>query len=322
MFQPRLSIGLPVYNGKDYLRLSLDSILRQDFEDFELIISDNASTDETCEICQQYAQHDKRIRYFRNESNLGATKNYRRVFELARGEYFNWATHDDVQLPGFLRRCVEVFEKAPDSVVLVAPRAEIIDEQGNRIQNWQAERLQTKRRWPYQRISDVLRELNWATAHLGLYRSEALRKTRLIDRFHAADYVLLVETAILGEIWEVPEILFQRRFHSGASTNANRTPARLMEWFDPSQKASGLFSHMSLELAPRTKLALECTRSILRMPLDPKERLRCFIASSTVGSVVEIRRLSREYWRRLRNQVGRARRSIVWRPQALPPKQS
>src|SRR6267142_6107507 len=142
--QPKVSVGLPVYNGAEFLRAALDSILRQDYRDFELIISDNASTDGTRAICQQYAQGDKRIRYFRNESNGGAAENYRRVFELARGDYFNWATHDDIQLPGFLRRCAEVLDKAPTSVVLVAPRAEIIDAEGRKIEDWPVERLQTK----------------------------------------------------------------------------------------------------------------------------------------------------------------------------------
>src|SRR5436190_12174806 len=96
MRDPIVSIGLPVFNGERYLRQALDSLLGQDFQDFELIISDNASTDRTAEICRAYVAKDRRIRYYRNESNIGSAPNYRRVFELARGEFFKWCSHDDV----------------------------------------------------------------------------------------------------------------------------------------------------------------------------------------------------------------------------------
>src|SRR3974377_1117825 len=99
---PKVSIGLPVYNGENYLRLAIDSILTQDYTDFELIISDNASADATQEICREYTARDCRIRYYRNKINIGASGNYNRVFELARGGLFKWAAHDDVHLPAFL----------------------------------------------------------------------------------------------------------------------------------------------------------------------------------------------------------------------------
>ena len=96
---PRVSIGLPVYNGDNYLAETLDSILAQTFTDFELIISDNGSTDRTEAICRRYAAQDHRVRYVRNPSNLGAARNYKRAFELARGEYFKWNGHDDPLAP-------------------------------------------------------------------------------------------------------------------------------------------------------------------------------------------------------------------------------
>lgn len=86
--QPQVSIGMPVYNGEQFLKDALDSILAQTFDNFELIISDNTSTDNTQEICKAYSAKDQRICYYRNEKNLGAAWNFNRVFELARGEYF------------------------------------------------------------------------------------------------------------------------------------------------------------------------------------------------------------------------------------------
>ena len=93
---PRVSIGLPVYNGENYMAAAIDSLLAQTFTDFELIISDNASTDATEQICRDYAHRDGRIRYYREEVNRGAAWNFTHTFELARGEYFKWHAHDDL----------------------------------------------------------------------------------------------------------------------------------------------------------------------------------------------------------------------------------
>jgi polysaccharide pyruvyl transferase WcaK-like protein/glycosyltransferase involved in cell wall biosynthesis len=264
MHVPRVSFGMPVYNGEDYIRLAVESILQQDYTDFELIISDNASTDATQEICEELAAKDARIRYSRNVTNIGASKNYKRVFELSRGEFFSWAAHDDVHLPKFLRRCVDVLDQAPAKVVLVAPRTEVIDENGVKTEMC-VERLHTTRGLPHRRLADVLRNVEWATAQFGLFRSAALRKTRLIDAFYASDYVLLLEVAILGEIWEIPETLFLRRFHAGISTKTNKTKAEFAAWFDPMQKGRN----------PRSKLMVEYVRSIARLRLAPVERLLC-----------------------------------------------
>nr|MDJ0569288.1 glycosyltransferase family 2 protein [Pleurocapsa sp. MO_192.B19] len=125
--QPLVSIGMPVYNGERYLENALNSILAQTFRDFELIISDNGSTDKTEEICRQYANVDRRIRYFRNEQNLGAGWNFDRVAQLATGKYFKWACHDDLCALEFLQRCIEILEQAPN-IVLAYPKTLIIDE--------------------------------------------------------------------------------------------------------------------------------------------------------------------------------------------------
>jgi glycosyltransferase involved in cell wall biosynthesis len=126
---PCVSIGIPVYNGEKYLREGLDSLLQQTFTDFEIIISDNASTDSTEQICQEYAQRDRRIKYYRNETNLGPTANYAKLTELAQGDYFKWHNYDDTCAPEFLARCVEVLNQHPD-VILCHTRMNCIDSQG------------------------------------------------------------------------------------------------------------------------------------------------------------------------------------------------
>src|SRR6516162_7057649 len=114
---PIVSIGLYVHNGEPFLEQTLVSILVQTFADFELIISDNVSTDRTAEIAQAYAARDPRIRYYRAEHNMGGGWNMRRVLVLATAKYFKWAAADDVLRPDFLRRCVDVLDGDPGCVL-------------------------------------------------------------------------------------------------------------------------------------------------------------------------------------------------------------
>src|SRR3954468_18589343 len=107
---PRLSIGLPVYNGEDFLAESLDSLLGQTYENFELIISDNASTDATADICRGYANHDSRVRYLRQQHNIGLAPNHNFVFSESRGELFKWAAADDLYGRDLLKLCVEALD--------------------------------------------------------------------------------------------------------------------------------------------------------------------------------------------------------------------
>ncbi|MGB7767969.1 MAG: glycosyltransferase [Verrucomicrobiia bacterium] len=281
---PKVSIGLPVYNGENYLRAALDSILRQDYADFELIISDNASTDATQDICLEYAAKDQRIRYYRNETNIGASGNFNCLVELARGKFFKWAAHDDVHSPEFLRRCVDVIEQAPLTVALVTPRTEVIDEFG-KIVNVPVESLDTRHPRPHQRLKDVLRTVRWATALFGLFRTDTLRKTRLIQPFFAADNVLLVEVALMGEIRELPEKLFQRRVHPGTSIVANKNWRKLQVWFDPSQKGLRSF------VPPAPRLGMEIVFAIMRAQLPLRERFLCCLTFVMVWLPRECRRL-------------------------------
>src|SRR5215471_14790269 len=127
---PLVSVGLFVYNGERFLEETLLSILKQTFTDFELIVSDNASTDRTSEIAKAYAERDDRIRYYRSEKNMGAGWNVRRVYELATGKYFKQAAVDDLLAPDFLRQCIEVLESDP-TYVLAHSKIKVIGEGGN-----------------------------------------------------------------------------------------------------------------------------------------------------------------------------------------------
>ena len=117
-----ITVGLPVYNSERYLRQSLDSLLAQTFPHFVLVISDNASTDGTAQICQQYAAADSRIKYSRNETNIGNPRNFNRVAGLAETRYLKWSTADDFWEPSFLERALEVMER-DKTIALCYPQA-------------------------------------------------------------------------------------------------------------------------------------------------------------------------------------------------------
>lgn len=231
---PKVSIGLPVYNGEKYLRLAVESLLQQDYPDFELIISDNCSTDSTAEICKFYAQKDSRVRYYRSEKNLGATRNFNHVFELARGQYFKWAAYDDECKPAMLRRCVETLDQAPKSVMLVYARAEIIDGAGH-VCGLVPDRANIRLTKPYLRMAKLLYSFHFGAAQYGLFRSETLRQVRPIGTI-AADRVMLAEVAMRSEIWEVPEVLFRLRLHPENALAVNKSRQAIETWNDPERK--------------------------------------------------------------------------------------
>jgi len=241
---PRLSIGLPVYNGEPFLADAIDSLLAQTFRDFELIISDNASTDGTEAICRERAARDPRVRYLRSDTNRGATWNFNRVFELARGEYFKWAAHDDRHEPAFLARCVEALDRDPE-VVLACTRLVDIDEHDA---PHPVEELHMKWHSPHQcvRFRALARPDHRCESIFGVIRTEVLRRTPLLSDYAGCDRVLLAEIALAGRFHEVPEVLFLHREHRRRSTKAYNDEQTRTEWFDPAKAGRPAFPHMKM----------------------------------------------------------------------------
>lgn len=230
---PGLSIGMPLYNAEPFLEETLQSLLTQTYEDFEVVISDNASTDATGEICQEFCATDKRLRYFRNRENIGAAKNYNRVFELASGKYFKWAAGDDLCAPEFLQKCVEILDR-DRNVILCYAKTKIIDENGSTIGTYE-DALHLQCYSPSGRFLQLLYNIGECNAVFGVIRSEMLRKTRLIGTYIASDTCLLAELSLLGRFYEIPEYMFFRRHHPRASS-ANREIEKQLEFFDPNSK--------------------------------------------------------------------------------------
>jgi glycosyltransferase involved in cell wall biosynthesis len=259
---PRLTIGLPVYNGERYLRFAIDSLLQQTFEDFELIISDNASTDSTKIICQEYAARDSRIRYYRNQSNIGAAKNFNQVFQMARGNLFKWAAADDVLSPNFLERCIDVLDCEP-SVVLSYSKVDRINSAGELEGTYDYE-MRVSHPRPSTRFTDLILINHFCIAVFGVIRREYLEKTPLIGPYVGSDRVLLAELGLRGKLHEVPEYLFHRRDHPQASGRMYQVYNRLA-WFDPTRKHSINLVYW--------KIGTEYLRSVLRVPLPRTERM-------------------------------------------------
>jgi len=227
---PRVSIGLPVYNGENYVSEAIAAVLAQDFTDFELIIRDNASTDGTAAICRAYAARDRRVRYRRNDRNLGAGPNYDRCFHDARGEFFKWMAHDDLIAPDFLRRTVERLERNPDAVLCCIDVREIGPD-GERIREFASAFADIEDADTATRFAAAIRTDHICADFFGLFRREALLGTQLHGTYRGSDRALLAEVALRGRFVRVPApLLYNREHDSRYSRTVMRDRKRAWQW--------------------------------------------------------------------------------------------
>jgi glycosyltransferase involved in cell wall biosynthesis len=239
-------------------------MLAQTYTDFELIISDNGSTDATEEICRHYASVDARIRYVRNESNRGLSWNFNRVFELAEGEYFKWLSHDDVCDPRLLERCIQALDTCPSAVVCCA-RLAFLDERAAAVMPYEVERDLTDPS-PHKRFHRLLLDTSWAYQIHGLIRSSMLRGTPLIANYSSSDFALLARLALMGPFIGIPEYLSYQRLHAAQSTQLDRY--RRAEWFKP-----GCDGRLSF---PQWQLFFAYLQGVQATSLPLNERLWCY----------------------------------------------
>ncbi|MBT8401832.1 MAG: glycosyltransferase [Rhodothermia bacterium] len=267
---PLLTVGLPVRNGENYLEETLLSIQAQTLSDFELVISDNASTDRTGEIAQKFAQEDARVRYYRQPVNIGAAANYSFVATTARGKYFKFAAHDDKIRPDFFFACTAVLERHPE-VVLAFPLTEQINGEGHFVAHWPSRaRFESNR--PEVRLAEALAPTETFPLW-GIIRSEVLQKTKLLGNYPGHDVPFLSELALHGRFAEVKEYLFLHREHRNRSIRVYnwRRPHETIEWYDPSRVGNIVF--------PAWRIAYEIGAAIRRAPLPARDRLRCIAAT-------------------------------------------
>lgn len=262
---PTVTIGLPVYNGEKYLRSALCSLEAQSFENFEVVLCDNASTDGTEAICREFAEKDKRFRYYRNPENLGAAKNFNRAFELGRGRYFRWMGHDDQLHVDYLERCVHELDAAPTRISLVFTGVRYIDSDGKELSEERGRKIRGVEKGESLAGLSFARLLRLPPSAapifvFGLIRTSVLQKTRLIGGYIASDLVINAELRLLGEFLELPEALFDQRIHHREVQRVKRSTLRgEAEWFDPKAGAPLLL--------PGVRLVWEFLRGIHRLPL-------------------------------------------------------
>lgn len=223
---PLVTLAMPAYNSEEFIRQSIDSLLAQDFPSFELVISDNASTDGTGEICRAYARKDQRIRYIRQPRNIGAVANWNFLVHCAKGRYFRWSSSNDLCAPQMLRLCVEALE-ADASLVLCQGRTSLIDDQGTVIEQYRHDHefLDEK---PSRRFRRVCTEMHLNNAQSAVIRLEMLRRTGLERNFPEGDMVLMSELALHGGFRVLPEVLFYRRMGRKSATQYLDTDQKVM----------------------------------------------------------------------------------------------
>lgn len=285
-----MSIGLPVFNGMPDLPKALESLLAQDYPALEIIVSDNASTDGTWEYIQGYAA-DPRVVLVRNNSNLGAVGNFRRVLELARGEYFMWAAHDDTRSPDCVRLLVEELEAHPEATIALGA-----------IQTFRHDGVSGAPEWRFPKVNDMtpLRAA-WSLWFSGKYNYfvYGLMRTAVLRRAGAlpegasfrTDRILVAEMALAGKLRYVDELVYYRKIEPSKYKAADRS--RLARWRRE-------FAFFRLIVA-----------SMFRSPIVPAARkplVLIMIASQLCRKVVidaTVRPLGR-WWKSLRGVLPRA----------------
>jgi glycosyltransferase involved in cell wall biosynthesis len=263
---PRLSIGLPIYNGQTFLPESLEALLGQTYEDFELIISDNASSDYSADICRRYAKQDSRIRYIRQPRNIGMVPNHNFVLGQAKSELFKWASDDDLYARDLLRCCVDALDEYPH-VVLAHSQSAMIDNAGSVTGLFEyhtaAGALQSA-----ERFRSMLFD-GWDDYTYGVVRTKVLRQIPNHNSYHFADRILSTAIALQGPFHVIPECLYFRREHPDRPALTVRSRCAIM---DP--RRANRLRH------PVTRLYAEYiwgyVSAIRCAPLSPSDRQECY----------------------------------------------
>ena len=286
--RPTVSIGMPLYNAATFVGQAIESLLNQTYQDFELVIADNCSTDGTVEVCRHYAEKDERIRIIQRESNSGAIDNFNFVFSQTTGRYFKWAAFDDICQPSYLERCVDVLENNP-ATGWCHCKSDLIDENGV---SWMQylepgdpliEVRSDGTRWwkghprndfdsksPVRRFRGVLLGTTWSVDSYGLIRRSLLEKTRMIVPLYGAEKVLLAEMSLYAGYSHIDEQLFSQRVHAEASGNLKGRKQK-RRFATAARKRSPFFS-------TRLSLLQSHIWSVLRSSLGAREKIACLAA--------------------------------------------
>ena len=260
-----LTIGLPVFNGENYLEEALASIAAQTFTDFRVHISDNGSTDRTAEMAANWAAKDARFCHDRLEENCGAAENFNRILRKCETPYFRWHAHDDVMHPDLLQVCVDGM-RADDTLVGCTTKSSFIGPQGEHI-GADIPDLSILEATPSQRMGHWLLRHSRCDAIFGLYRTDILQQTVQIPSCRGGDQITLCELSILGPRLEVPRPLLLLRQHSDRVTAESASDEEIAKWFDPTATLP--------KGSARARLLREKLAMVRAQDLSFSEALRC-----------------------------------------------
>lgn len=305
---PCVAIGLPVFNGENYLAEALDSILSQSFSDFELLISDNASTDRTAEICQEYAARDDRIRYIRQDRNIGGPANYDFVFHATESPYFKWFAHDDLIGERFLETCIAALEANPDAIGAIPEEIRDIDATGATTlvttNDMDPEDANTSQRFRHY-VMQGYHEPSFSPL-FSLYRRSALAGSQLYGDYRASDRVLTCEMLLNGRIVSTDDSYLSIRTHLEQFTsNYHQGDDYWAAWLDPDGAKKDFYLR-------DTPYVLALAKAVLRAPLSLGDRAGAF---GTVLKFAWQRRknlLAETKWRLAINVKSNALGRAVW----------
>ncbi|GAB5406568.1 MAG: hypothetical protein Aurels2KO_47990 [Aureliella sp.] len=281
---PRVSIGLPVYNGENFVADAIESVLAQSFTDWELVISDNASSDRTAELCRSYAARDERIRFEAASENRGAAWNFNRVFQLASAPFFRWLSHDDYLAPDCIQLSLHALE-SDSRAVLCSTSTGVINAHGQQVldntpaasdlqfqelsEQGEAKRISmSQAASPSTRYAGILFYSRRCYEVYGLIRRETMIRTQLHPSYCGGEKVWLAEVALLGRIIELPETLFYCRWHDARFT-ANSSTVEQAEHMSPGRSRRFALPH-------QYRSALGYLQLVFTKPLTPGTRLSCF----------------------------------------------
>ncbi|MGK0238220.1 MAG: glycosyltransferase involved in cell wall biosynthesis [Candidatus Pelagisphaera sp.] len=269
---PLVSIGLPVYNGENFLSEAIESVLAQTYRNLELIICDNASTDRTEAICEKYATQDARISYHRNTTNLGAGANYDKCFHLSNGEFFKWIAHDDTIAPTFVEKTLLEL-KSNSSAIACVTGVMKINETGESIGYWNFEKLNLMSNSSSARLHRFLFHRPKNTDFFGLYRSCILKDSVLHGNYTHADNVFLAEMALRGQTIRIDDALFFNRIHSlqySRSVMLSTSFNEIADWW------AGKSSEMQNHTTPIVTLWRNYLKIVYSNIPPSLEKLRCY----------------------------------------------
>lgn len=257
-----ITVGMPVYNGAKHIAAALDSILAQTHADFELVVADNASTDDSAQIVATYAARDPRVRLIRHPANIGAARNWNSLVPLARGRYFKWASSNDLIAPTMLAECFRELE-ADASLILCNGRTMLIDERGEELGLFSGD-VDATQPTPSERYEHVRRSATLNNLQGGLIRTSALRQTLLERVYPGGDMVFLAELALYGRFLLLPQALYCRRI-GGDSSTLNMSEQALREFWNPGAQRKRShsvwrvhFDHLKAAMRARIPLLERC----------------------------------------------------------------